>query len=516
MMMMMMIKTMSSSSSSSFSSLLVVRRLLLLARMMMMMMIVIAPVVVVVVHAWGKQGHEMVGNVAYALLDNTTQHWVDNILQGAQHTPNNDTTTADDDDCEDCASLGQVADWADAVKYTHDYHWTAPLHYADVRNDLIVPGGCPVIIDDVYHKNSNNNNNNKDTTTTTTTNSSRTGINSNCHFEYERDCARDVCVAGAITNYTHRLLIRNQDRNWKNNNSNSDNDDMDISLMFLVHFVGDIHQPLHVARSTDLGGNAIHVHWPTVSSSSSSSTTTTLSSSSSASSETALGRRRRRRRRRLLRSTTTTLHCDGLFLRRDDDGLRLPLVLGRNKRRRHPHYPVDNLHAVWDDGIIERAMRELYNESRPNMEGAVMDRIQRAKQQQQQPSGTGDRTTEYDQWRNCSVVAVATTTSTTSTTAIGRGGVNDCTSTWAQESLVYALRYAYNNVNGLGEITNGTTLSLEYYTTHGLPIVVEQLAKAAVRLANVIEQVHAAQCQPASEPAKTKDCIRVSSPARSE
>ena len=34
-----------------------------------------------------------------------------------------------------------------------------------------------------------------------------------------------------------------------------------IALKFLVHFVGDVHQPLHVGRGGDLGGNRVIVHW---------------------------------------------------------------------------------------------------------------------------------------------------------------------------------------------------------------------------------------------------------------
>lgn len=33
------------------------------------------------------------------------------------------------------------------------------------------------------------------------------------------------------------------------------------ALKFLVHFVGDVHQPLHVGRGADRGGNAVTVHW---------------------------------------------------------------------------------------------------------------------------------------------------------------------------------------------------------------------------------------------------------------
>ena len=32
-------------------------------------------------------------------------------------------------------------------------------------------------------------------------------------------------------------------------------------LKLLIHFVGDIHQPLHVARKVDLGANRVRVQW---------------------------------------------------------------------------------------------------------------------------------------------------------------------------------------------------------------------------------------------------------------
>ncbi len=34
-----------------------------------------------------------------------------------------------------------------------------------------------------------------------------------------------------------------------------------IALRFLIHFIGDLHQPLHVGREEDLGGNKIKVTW---------------------------------------------------------------------------------------------------------------------------------------------------------------------------------------------------------------------------------------------------------------
>jgi hypothetical protein len=33
------------------------------------------------------------------------------------------------------------------------------------------------------------------------------------------------------------------------------------ALKFLVHMIGDIHQPLHAGKRDDLGGNRVSVHW---------------------------------------------------------------------------------------------------------------------------------------------------------------------------------------------------------------------------------------------------------------
>lgn len=44
-------------------------------------------------------------------------------------------------------------------------------------------------------------------------------------------------------------------------NQNSSKEDQIFYLKFLVHLIGDLHQPLHVGRSEDRGGNDIKVKW---------------------------------------------------------------------------------------------------------------------------------------------------------------------------------------------------------------------------------------------------------------
>nr|GEX42792.1 endonuclease 2 [Tanacetum cinerariifolium] len=72
-----------------------------------------------------------------------------------------------------------------------------------------------------------------------------------------RDCkdvdgVRGRCVAGAVGNYTTQLLEYSNQTSQYN---------LTESLLFLSHFMGDIHQPLHVGFTSDRGGNAIDVHW---------------------------------------------------------------------------------------------------------------------------------------------------------------------------------------------------------------------------------------------------------------
>jgi hypothetical protein len=45
------------------------------------------------------------------------------------------------------------------------------------------------------------------------------------------------------------------------NNKQSSAQERKVALSFLVHFVGDLHQPLHVSRKADLGGNTIALRW---------------------------------------------------------------------------------------------------------------------------------------------------------------------------------------------------------------------------------------------------------------
>lgn len=107
--------------------------------------------------------------------------------------------------------LAAVCSWADEVRFR--YRWASPLHYINT------PGVC--------------------------------------NFKQSRDCHnakghKDMCVVGAINNYTSQL---------QGYGDSSSGYNLTESLMFLAHFMGDVHQPLHVGFADDEGGNTIVVHW---------------------------------------------------------------------------------------------------------------------------------------------------------------------------------------------------------------------------------------------------------------
>jgi hypothetical protein len=132
---------------------------------------------------WGTDGHQITGSVAQSLLTSATQSRVSSILAGQ--------------------TLSQVSTWADSVKSSPAYLWSAVLHYIDTPDWA-------------------------------------------CNYQYSRDCPSAQCVSGALKNYTKRLV-----------DSSLPATQINEALKFVTHFAGDIHQPLHVGFTSDAGGNGI-------------------------------------------------------------------------------------------------------------------------------------------------------------------------------------------------------------------------------------------------------------------
>ncbi|XP_058768959.1 endonuclease 2-like [Vicia villosa] len=148
------------------------------------------------IHGWGEEGHAITCKIAQARLTDAAADAVKQLLPAY----------ANDD-------LSSVCTWADRVKFA--LRWTTALHYVNTPPKL-------------------------------------------CNFQYARDCkdlngVKDVCVVGAINNYTTQLLDYGKDTEYN----------LTQALLFLSHYMGDVHQPLHTGFNTDKGGNTINVRWYT-------------------------------------------------------------------------------------------------------------------------------------------------------------------------------------------------------------------------------------------------------------
>jgi hypothetical protein len=68
------------------------------------------------------------------------------------------------------------------------------------------------------------------------------------HLDMTRDCAKGDCVIKKIEDFEVIL-----------HDPNTPTVQRREALMFLIHFVGDMHQPLHDSDNKDKGGNDVHV-----------------------------------------------------------------------------------------------------------------------------------------------------------------------------------------------------------------------------------------------------------------
>ena len=162
--------------------------------------------------------------------------------------------------------------------------------------------------------------------------------NHECTFSYSRDCNNERCAVYAIQQFSSRLYpshfitmshdnnrllrgtstISTQISTWPMTNFTTRQ-----SLMFLIHIVGDIHQPMHVSRKSDIGGNTIHVQFP----------------------------------------KAWQLHYLDYSRRLDYDEDESEIMSIKYPPVQITHHNGWNLHSVWDSGMIEYIMKEKFNNS---------------------------------------------------------------------------------------------------------------------------------------------------------
>ncbi|KAI1450281.1 nuclease S1 precursor [Annulohypoxylon stygium] len=105
--------------------------------------------------------------------------------------------------------LASVAAWADSYRYTTAGKFSAPYHYVDANDNP--PSSCGV--------------------------------------ELDRDCGSEGCILRALQNYTTILIDQ------KVSDAN-----LQIAAKMVIHFAGDIGQPLH-CEALEVGGNDIDVEY---------------------------------------------------------------------------------------------------------------------------------------------------------------------------------------------------------------------------------------------------------------
>ncbi|RVX08534.1 Endonuclease 4 [Vitis vinifera] len=141
--------------------------------------------------SWGKEGHYAVCKIAEGFLSEDALGAVKGLLPDY----------ADGD-------LAAVCSWADEIRHNFHWRWSGPLHYVDTPDYrcnyeycskfgvvVIFPGDCH---DFRGHK--------------------------------------DICVTGAIYNYTKQLT------SGYHNSGSEIRYNLTEALMFLSHFIGDVHQ----------------------------------------------------------------------------------------------------------------------------------------------------------------------------------------------------------------------------------------------------------------------------------
>lgn len=71
-----------------------------------------------------------------------------------------------------------------------------------------------------------------------------------CSYQPQRDCRKGECVVAAIERYQRILADRSRPREERAD-----------ALRFVVHFIADVHQPLHASFKHDKGGNTVQLRY---------------------------------------------------------------------------------------------------------------------------------------------------------------------------------------------------------------------------------------------------------------
>ena len=148
--------------------------------------------------ALGKLSHQLVCQLSYDLLPSAKQQKIDELLSQLSSKDIKRINAYNRNKEDQKITFAESCTWADAIKKDKTYDRYKPWHYLNIeRNTLSVT---------------------------------------------KETCSKN-CVTAAISFHKNQLI------------NAKDSQEKNEALMFLGHWLGDIHQPLHVSFSSDYGGN---------------------------------------------------------------------------------------------------------------------------------------------------------------------------------------------------------------------------------------------------------------------
>lgn len=240
--------------------------------------------------------------------------------------------------------------------------------------------------------------------------------------------------ASPLPQFLRRRLVKGilENKNDLPAVDDSSSSPMRQALMFLIHFVGDIHQPLHASRASDKGGNNISVKY------------------------------------HLLDKDTSA----NAIVNKDDSDL----ITERNSRSHHKSY---NLHSVWDTAMIKTALERDYSfnttsQPRSEMEAALESLLANHTEWEDYftrcQSGSGARHLE------CVIEWGQESWSYALKYAYTKNSPWDPSTT---EDVGF---------DGVVEVASGDEIDEAYYESR-IPIVKQQLIAGGIRLASTLEDI---------------------------
>ena len=174
-------------------------------------------------HAWGNDGHKVIALIAKHFIEEHDSKTGSHIGSAIADLLSTETTPSHG------TGMVEAATWADDYRSAGG-SWTREWHFADIEIEQASPnlaaacfGDHPLPAGTLAFG----------------------GAGHSAGLENE-------CVVNRIDQFQRELANKTLSR-----------DEREYALLFLLHFVGDLHQPLHASDNHDRGGNEVPVVWGT-------------------------------------------------------------------------------------------------------------------------------------------------------------------------------------------------------------------------------------------------------------